>query len=377
LLIEGAHEALDVARTQYEQFIELPAHDVPQRPVHEQQAGRAVLRQVELTATTAAHIAEGIHGLAETLGLTPPDGRPALVGEHIQILEGHASDLQACLRNQREIAGKAALKPLLRELLEASQTRLHADLRTTQRTRMALEAQQRLLEERVSAQQVRSRIEQCSLADLARPAYDTIAEVLGAGMNSVQQALQDQKKKIRGEVWKAESDLHSQIASAMQDLIASEKVLTQGQLLLAWARQPGSGHLDRPEDLRALEEQVFTLTQALGTQINPALKRRAAPPRPDPKDQAKLVALLATQATPVRPQRTGPPEHAEKYQAQLVTNQQMQRDLLSLLMDLRKRSAAADAAAGGSRQAEVPTAQPAAPEVRESRSSRRSRAGRR
>jgi hypothetical protein len=116
--------------------------------------------------------------------------------------------------------------------------------------------------------------------------------------------------------------LHDQITSTLQDRITCEKVLVQGQLLLAWAAragQPGSGHLDRPEDLLVLETQVGELTLNLAKKINPALDQRAASS-----------------------------EYCDRYRPQLTVNQKVWLDLLHLLVGLPKRSAAADAVAGGS-----------------------------
>jgi len=329
LLIVGANEAIKAAEAQHDQSIKLPTHDVAPRRFLEQQAGWVVLRRVELMAETAAKTLECFHDLSEALGTTPPKDRPALIQGHAETLEEHASDLRESLRDHQTIAAEVLAPkvrdPLLPELLDIGQTRLHTDLRTTKRMQAALAALEELLKARESAQELLSRIEPCSLADLAghESSYTTIAKDLGTDMTSVQETLPKEEGEFKSEAWEAERKLHDQITSALQDRITCEKVLVQGKLLRAWvarAGQPGSGHLDRPEDLLALKTQVGTLIEDLTKKIKPALMQRAASS-----------------------------EYGDKYRAQLTVNQEVWRDLLHLLVGLHKRAPAANAVAGGSR----------------------------
>lgn len=342
-LIDGTFQVEASARRQREQAIELPAHDVPQRALHEQQAGLAVLHQVELSAQTTGIVLARFHLLARTLGTTPPEAQPALVREHADAMGRRAGDLLKAL-GAHCATSDAVRDPWLCDQMERSQALLRADLRLVRRMHASLRALEQLLDKRVSARQLRSELEHDRRPDLAgHPAFTgqahaAIADMLKADMKSVEQDLLKEKPKIKAEAWKAEKDQHDLAASALQRKIEVEKTLIQGRLLLALAGRP-----DRLVGHRAKLAELFDSL----TKINKTLKELAASSM-----------------------------HRERYQEQYGINEEVRRALLVRNLELNsldcQPTGAAPPSAGSA---------PAAAEERQAtqkdRSSRHARSARR
>ena len=331
-LIDAARQVADAARQQRGQAIELPAHDVPQQTLHRQQGVSAVLRQMELSAETAATVLERIHLLSETLATTPPEKQPALVREHADAMQQRAADLRKAL-GAHYAASKVVDDPKLDDLMELSQTQLRTDMRLARRMHVLLGTLEQLLDQRVSAHRLHGELEQDPLPDLAgHPAFngqahDAISQALNRGMQWVEQELLKESSTLMLVARQTDKDQHDLAASAMQCRIDGERALIQGRLLLALDAKASS-----PDHLLGHRAKVAGLFDSL-TEINKTLKELAA--------------------------SSG---HNSRYLEQHAINEGVRRGLLKLKLKLNSLDSHPPApGAGGSSQVDAPAARPSGP----------------
>jgi hypothetical protein len=318
-LIDAACQAAKAARKQREQAVELPTHDVQEETRHLQQGVQRVLTQMALSADTTVDVLERFHCLAKTLGTTPLEDQPALVREHADAMEQRAADLRKALDTHTAPKAKKYKNETLCDLMEDSQNRLSTDLRLTLRTRVSLRTLEQLLKTRVSARRLHGELEQNRLPDpagspeLNGQAHNDIRQALEEGMRSVERQMPKGPSKFEflSLAGKSEMTEHADAAAAMRDKIDSERVLIQGQLLLAQDAKAssqgsaqGSGHPGRPDHLLAHREKVDKLFESL-TKINKTLK-------------ASAVSS----------------EHADRYKEQHTVYEEVRRGLLVLKMNL-------------------------------------------
>ena len=282
-LIDAACQAADAAREQRGQAIGLPAHAVPQQTLHLQKGVRVVLNQMELSAETIAAVLERFHLLTKTLGTTPHEGQPALVGVHANAMEQRAADLRKAL-DTHYAASNAVNDPTLRKLMALSQSQLGADLRLARRMHVSLRTLEQLLDTRVSARRLHGELEQNRLPGLAGTpefngqAHHTISQALEKGMKSVERELLKEGSTLTPEAWLREKAQHDLVTSAVQRKIDGESALIQGRLLLtldAKASSPGSGHPSPPHPLLGHRAKVAELVDSL-EEANNTLKTLAA-----------------------------------------------------------------------------------------------------
>lgn len=235
-LIRQARQAVKRVGKLRQPAISLPP-DAPPRAVYEQQAGRLILRQIDLRAQTTAAVMSGFYDALSNLQATGPTRRPAIAQRHADTMAKLAADLDQALQDLNKVVGTA---PAGMDLLGACCLQLRADLGLARRMEMSWQVLDRLLSLRVAADQVRRRFERGELAELEGPEvrgtlHLEVLDSLAYQGDDLHQELDKVRGLIKSDAWVAE---YKDITDSEVQLIGKvecERVMIQARLLLAWA----------------------------------------------------------------------------------------------------------------------------------------------
>jgi hypothetical protein len=296
-LLARAQELMAEIREQDEQAIKLPS-DASAQAEHELQAGHAVLRQMELTAQTAAAIVACFHDLAAALDSTPPADRRDEVRRHAgdATWQKLVSDMRQALKEQEDLfrwdtssmhlAHGVGLSRKVVKVLSKSGPALRTSLRQVERMQLSLKTLERLLQVRDTAGRAWRDFEQGREKWLFRPElrgidHDRMAIDLGKDVLRIEQDLKKDLMRglIREADWQGEKLRLDATGEALARKITSEKFMIQGRFLLAWvdhAQRQDPDPMDEPGNMEAVRAWARDVAQEL-TKAMANLDKQAPP----------------------------------------------------------------------------------------------------